>query len=95
MVLNDLKIKRGYIMDSDCKVCGYSEGLHHYKTKQCPKGGEALPGKKQEWLESVFTFNEDDYKTIVINCKNKTDEEILKEIRAYNDKGFFVKLKGV
>jgi len=82
-------------MYSDCKNCGYTEGLHHYKTMQCPKGGEALPGKKQEWLESVFLPKEDDCKSIVINCKGLSDEEILKEVKKYNDKGFFVKLKGV
>lgn len=78
----------------DCKVCGYTEGLHHYKTSQCPKGGEALPGKKQEWLESTFSPVEDEFKSIVINCKGLNDEEILSQVKEYNDKGYFVRLKG-
>ena len=42
-------------MTSDiCYNCGYPEGLHHYETMQCPKGGESQIGKKQEWLGTVF-----------------------------------------
>lgn len=41
-------------MYENCRNCGYPEGLHHYETMQCPKGGEAAPGKKQEWLGSVY-----------------------------------------
>ena len=37
-----------------CKRCGHPEGLHHYETMQCPKGGEAPVGKRQEWLRSTF-----------------------------------------
>lgn len=28
--------------------------MHHYKTMQCPKSGEAQVGKKQEWLGSIY-----------------------------------------
>lgn len=37
-----------------CKRCGHPEGLHHYETMQCPKGGEAPVGKRQEYLKTVF-----------------------------------------
>lgn len=37
-----------------CFHCGYDYAIHHFETKQCPKGGEALVGKKQEWLKTIF-----------------------------------------
>ena len=38
-----------------CKNCGADEGIHHYKTDQCPVGGfEAPVGKEQEWKTSTF-----------------------------------------
>jgi len=39
----------------ECRNCGHWEGLHHYKTMQCPKGGEAPVGQRQEYLETVFS----------------------------------------
>lgn len=40
--------------DNTCKNCGHWRGLHHYETMQCPKGGEAAPGRKQEWLKTTY-----------------------------------------
>jgi hypothetical protein len=37
-----------------CKNCGYDEGLHHFETLQCPKGGEAPLGRKQEYLSTTY-----------------------------------------
>jgi len=41
-------------MNDTCANCGYWKGLHHWKTMQCPAGGEAPVGVKQEWLQTVF-----------------------------------------
>lgn len=46
-------------MYENCRNCGYTEGLHHFETMQCPKGGEAAPGRKQEWLNTVFVPDND------------------------------------
>lgn len=45
--------------DGECRNCGYWKGLHHYKTMQCPKGGEAPPDKKQEWRDVTFDPKEE------------------------------------
>ena len=38
-----------------CFHCGASIGLHHYGTRQCPKGGrEARVGEKQLWSDTMF-----------------------------------------
>lgn len=37
-----------------CKNCGYDYGLHHAVTAQCPRGGEAPIGKKQQWLDTHY-----------------------------------------
>jgi len=44
-------------MNETCSNCGYDSALHHYKTSQCPRGGEAPIGRKQEWLDSTFTLD--------------------------------------
>jgi len=40
-----------------CDNCGYSRGLHHYQTLQCPAGGEVPVWKTQEWMDSVFSLS--------------------------------------
>lgn len=39
-----------------CSNCGASQGLHHYKTMQCPKNGieEMREGHKQVWIDTIF-----------------------------------------
>lgn len=44
-----------------CKRCGSPEGLHHFETMQCPKGGEAPVGKRQEWLGSTFQADDEKF----------------------------------
>jgi hypothetical protein len=48
--------ERGHYVDSDqCAECGAGNGLHHYQTNQCPKGGVEAPiGKRQEWADTTF-----------------------------------------
>ena len=42
-----------------CKNCGASQGLHHYETNQCPRGGvEADIDDVQIWANT--TYLEDD-----------------------------------
>lgn len=41
--------------DVRCIHCGEYIGLHHFATMQCPRGGEAPIGEKQQWLSTVYT----------------------------------------
>ena len=65
-----------------CKRCGYPEGLHHYETMQCPKGGEAPIGKRQEYLKSVF---QPDYDNHLIEMKNEL-KSLEKRVRELEEK---------
>ena len=47
-----------------CRKCGYDEGLHHYQTMQCPVGGEAPIGRKQEWMTQTFEEKDESSETI-------------------------------
>lgn len=40
--------------DDICTNCGHWKGLHHFETNQCPAGGEAPVGRKQNWLMSIY-----------------------------------------
>jgi hypothetical protein len=38
-----------------CKNCGGEQGIHHYRTNQCPVGGREAPiGRKQEYMTTTF-----------------------------------------
>lgn len=37
-----------------CKNCGGNEGLHHYKTNQCPVGGRENMDGPEEYMTSTF-----------------------------------------
>jgi len=50
--------------DTTCTNCGYEEGLHHYQTMQCPVGGEAPIGRKQEWMDRTYQAPNEDNETI-------------------------------
>ena len=40
---------------STCINCGADEGLHHFKTNQCPVHGVESPiDRKQEWKTTTF-----------------------------------------
>lgn len=84
-----------------CSNCGASEGLHHYKTRQCPKNGieetrwdefnnKAYP---QKWEETIFEDS---------GIKNFTDKAVnmhndlidaLKSVIEYHDKDLLPVLK--
>lgn len=56
-----------------CDNCGASEGLHHYETNQCPKGGvEAPVNRNQEWQLSAF----DNTRSVILFHTEKKDKEI-------------------
>ena len=41
--------------EETCIHCRAYQGLHHYDTMQCPKGGVEAPiGRKQEWQQTTF-----------------------------------------
>lgn len=64
--------------NDNCYNCGYPEGLHHYNTMQCPKGGEAPVGKKQEWLGTVFVpERKDDNQYLEMRLK-RLEERIIR-----------------
>lgn len=55
-------------MGKRCDNCGAPDGLHHYKTNQCPyRGREAPVGQKQVWLDTVF----DTSRSEIIDLSNR------------------------
>lgn len=46
--------KNETMTNDTCTNCGYDLGLHHYLTHQCPAGGEAPIGRKQEWMTLTY-----------------------------------------
>lgn len=61
-------------MNETCLNCGHDRGLHHYQTMQCPRGGEAPIGKRQEWLDSTFTSDNSDTNDRVHNLEKRVAE---------------------
>lgn len=73
--------------NKNCKNCGYWHGLHHADTMQCPKGGEAPVGKRQEWLTTTFVPDDaDERKAIERRIRNleKRVAELEKQIKQMN-----------
>lgn len=69
-----------------CSNCGYGEGLHGTYTNQCPKNGEADPGEKQEWLDTVYDpesdyiLTESEASALLTDEPSKTAEELVQQI---------------
>ena len=71
-----------------CKNCGYDEGLHHYQTMQCPVGGEAPIGRKQEWMTRTYQAPDENEETIErllrekasLTAANATQAQRIKEL---------------
>lgn len=63
---------------SECRNCGADEGIHHYKTMQCPVGGRECPiDRTQEYKTSIFKpgVSYDDLKV--------SHDALLKALRAW------------
>ena len=54
------------MIKNNCANCGAPEGLHHYKTNQCPVGGREAPmNQRQEYMETTFVEAPNIYKVPV------------------------------
>lgn len=55
-----------------CKNCGGDYGIHHYRTLQCPIGGqECSINQKQEYMETTYREDFDDLEDQVVELRKR------------------------